>query len=414
MLRVARHPAVASAMLGLAVTSSVVAADELPPGMALIDAPFEFLASARLTADGETLVGQTIFEQTGRAAIWTRESGLSILPSLSVPWPSGELAGGRAADGTILGVHQRQKNGAIDTRLLAWSGGGVAVLPQSELPIIETRIAATSSDGHTIVGWGLESLTLEAAAWRWTAATGPAPLLPLPGDPGAEAVPRAADADAATVVGLSSNRKTQRPVAWLRGSDSPTDLGSLTPDAAYGDALDVTPDGEIIVGVTADADLVERAFRWTAATGMTEVPGMNFALRIADDGSWIFGVDLEAGSVFWTAETQTIEAEEWLLRRGFQLPDEWIRDGGWSVRRVGGDGRTIIIRRGLPGSPTSWYLQRLPSACPADLDASGDVANGDLLEVLQNWDGPDGDIDGDGTTGFGDLAAVLGAWGPCS
>lgn len=57
-----------------------------------------------------------------------------------------------------------------------------------------------------------------------------------------------------------------------------------------------------------------------------------------------------------------------------------------------------------------------PPPCPGDLDGSGDVGFGDLLEVLSAWgDCPDcaADLDGSGDVGFSDLLELLSAWGPC-
>lgn len=61
----------------------------------------------------------------------------------------------------------------------------------------------------------------------------------------------------------------------------------------------------------------------------------------------------------------------------------------------------------------SAVVELLASACPADIDMSGDVAIGDLLAVLAGWGTPDGDVTGDGMTNIADLLAVLAAWGPC-
>lgn len=56
-----------------------------------------------------------------------------------------------------------------------------------------------------------------------------------------------------------------------------------------------------------------------------------------------------------------------------------------------------------------------PPACPADIDASGDVGFPDLLEVLVAWGAADGpaDLDGTGVVDFGDILLLLTAWGPC-
>ncbi|MCP3906310.1 MAG: hypothetical protein GY715_22025 [Planctomycetes bacterium] len=55
--------------------------------------------------------------------------------------------------------------------------------------------------------------------------------------------------------------------------------------------------------------------------------------------------------------------------------------------------------------------------CPADLDASGDVGFGDILQIIGAW-GPCGvpcpeDISGNGAVDFADILAVIAAWGPC-
>jgi hypothetical protein len=60
-------------------------------------------------------------------------------------------------------------------------------------------------------------------------------------------------------------------------------------------------------------------------------------------------------------------------------------------------------------------LSEVASPCPQDLDGSGDVGFGDLLQVLSNWGNVGGveDLDGSGTVDFGDVLAILSNWGPC-
>jgi hypothetical protein len=58
--------------------------------------------------------------------------------------------------------------------------------------------------------------------------------------------------------------------------------------------------------------------------------------------------------------------------------------------------------------------------CPGDLDGDGNVAIGDVIELLAEW-GPcppdsdpcPGDFDGDGTVGVTDFLELLAVWGPC-
>ncbi|MCP3904140.1 MAG: LamG domain-containing protein, partial [Planctomycetes bacterium] len=54
--------------------------------------------------------------------------------------------------------------------------------------------------------------------------------------------------------------------------------------------------------------------------------------------------------------------------------------------------------------------------CTADLDGSGDVGFGDILEVIANWGfcpGCPQDLSGNNQVDFADILAVIGAWGPC-
>ncbi|MCP3902620.1 MAG: hypothetical protein GY715_03205 [Planctomycetes bacterium] len=56
-------------------------------------------------------------------------------------------------------------------------------------------------------------------------------------------------------------------------------------------------------------------------------------------------------------------------------------------------------------------------ACVEDLDGSGDVGFGDILEVIANWGCttcPDEDLNGNGTVDFADILSIIGAFGPCS
>ncbi|MHC5113546.1 MAG: S8 family serine peptidase [Planctomycetota bacterium] len=74
---------------------------------------------------------------------------------------------------------------------------------------------------------------------------------------------------------------------------------------------------------------------------------------------------------------------------------------------------------GLPGDFLGTDASATPECggpCLADLDGSGDVGFGDILNIIGAW-GPcpacPQDLDGSGDVGFGDILAVIGAWGPC-
>ena len=78
----------------------------------------------------------------------------------------------------------------------------------------------------------------------------------------------------------------------------------------------------------------------------------------------------------------------------------WDHTGGGTLI-----GLVAIDNISVPGQP-----------CLADIDSSGDVGFGDLLDVLANWGpcvGCPQDLDGDDVVGFTDLLIVLSSWGPC-
>jgi len=52
--------------------------------------------------------------------------------------------------------------------------------------------------------------------------------------------------------------------------------------------------------------------------------------------------------------------------------------------------------------------------CLADLDGSGEVATGDLLELFAQWGtAGSGDLDGSGIVNTSDLLILFANWGPC-
>lgn len=68
------------------------------------------------------------------------------------------------------------------------------------------------------------------------------------------------------------------------------------------------------------------------------------------------------------------------------------------------------------GAAFSGIQIRIIEDCPADVDGSGAVDFGDLLDVLSTWGlcpGCPTDLDGDAIVGFSDLLIVLSSWGSC-
>ncbi|MHC5113337.1 MAG: hypothetical protein ACYTGP_02770 [Planctomycetota bacterium] len=87
--------------------------------------------------------------------------------------------------------------------------------------------------------------------------------------------------------------------------------------------------------------------------------------------------------------------------------------------------KTLSLGIFMPGTPSTTEVEvmgpqpcgggcTLP--CPEDLDGSGDVGFGDILEVIANWGCttcPDEDLNDNGTVDFADILAIVAAWGAC-
>lgn len=84
----------------------------------------------------------------------------------------------------------------------------------------------------------------------------------------------------------------------------------------------------------------------------------------------------------------------------FPVLDENYQLVGDTERRTYAD--QVVVTLGADGAPIAFN-----EACLADVDESGAVDFGDILEVLSG----NGDIDGDGATTFGDLLIVLSSFG---
>ncbi|WKJ90015.1 VPLPA-CTERM sorting domain-containing protein [Methylomonas montana] len=149
---------------------------------------------------------------------------------------------------------------------------------------------AVSADGSVIVGYGASATG--TVAWRWTAATGMTSLGGLGGNDGftrADAV----SADGSTVVGYSSNSLHPNGTGyrWTQ-STGMTDIGML-PGDVWSWARNINADGSTIIGQS-NTFSGGQAYRWTAASGMTGLGKPNGATNssagdMSADGSIIAG-----------------------------------------------------------------------------------------------------------------------------
>jgi len=155
----------------------------------------------------------------------------------------------------------------------------------------------------------------------------------LPGHHGSAA--QAVSPDGKTVVGFSSGPDWAQPFRWTE-VEGMTSLGALPDDTRQiGKALDVSADGQTVVGMASSVNGVFEAFRWTAATGMQplgDLPGGLFestAYDVSDDGRVVVGFGSStrfriSEAFIWQAETGMQSLTEVLIfqywNRAWQLP----------------------------------------------------------------------------------------------
>jgi probable HAF family extracellular repeat protein len=232
----------------------------------------------------------------------------------------------------------------LGTQAYRWTAGdvfeGLGDLPGGAL----TSVAFdASADGSVIVGYGTTAVDDEA--FRWTRATGMAGLGDLPGG-GTQSAALGVSADGATIVGYGSSATAGRQAFRWTAATGMTELGFL-PGANESQARAVSADGSVVVGEsslppTLPPRLHIEAFRWTQSEGMVglgDLPGgpvLSIAYDVSADGSVIVGGGERA--FYWTAATGMFNLQNALDSFGATGLDGWTLV---DARGVSADGLTI-------------------------------------------------------------------------
>lgn len=300
--------------------------------------------------------------------------------------------------------------GADDSGAIRWDGSAHAI-PGGRIAV------AANQDGSVVVG----SMTSPPHAFRWTEADGLQDLGTLPGCTTSDAFGVSADGNA--VVGRSICASGSIPWIWdaIGGMRS---LGALD-DATQGSARAISRDGSVVVGfsgthafrwtaqdgmqdispaLSADAWAEANAtnadgsvvvgrygspgvgarplqFRWTAATGLADLPSAEWgatspgnALAIDGAATRIYGslfMFLQDASL-WSAASGTIKLVDYAQAQGLDLSD-WMLD---EVVAASDDGDVLAgigtHRVGTAYVPANWVISGLAGPIFVDGFDSGD------------------------------------------
>jgi probable HAF family extracellular repeat protein len=198
-----------------------------------------------------------------------------------------------------------------------------------------------SSDGSVIVGNVTSGTNIRA--FRWTSATGA--VLLDDGGGGGSGGAYGVSLDGSVTVGGDGGSA----VRWLADGSRQV-LGNLVP-GWYSNASACSADGSVVVGGGNTGDQYgNRAFRWTATSGMIDLgvleTGWTYASGVSADGSVVVGES--AGRAFvWSARTGIVDLAWALSKSGVDLQ-------GLSLGRalgISADGHSIV-----GGAGTAWMI----------------------------------------------------------
>ena len=238
-----------------------------------------------VSADGTTVVGNTQVagnSPSERAFRWTAGTGLVTLTGMS----GGASATAVSGNGAVV-------VGFAGSNAFRWNAAeGMVPFAMGAAP--QTGAFGVSADGSIITGnlqqtsGGVQTSTV----FRWTSGTGVVNLGGVPGAPISTAT--GCSADGSIIVG--GGRTASGPIQGFRWTAG-TGMQGLGASSSGGWTLAnaVSGDGNNIVGYAQTAQGLE-AFSWTQATGMTglgDLPGGSYysnALAVSGDGSVVVGL----------------------------------------------------------------------------------------------------------------------------
>ncbi|HRQ74005.1 MAG TPA: hypothetical protein PLU35_13345 [Phycisphaerales bacterium] len=214
---------------------------------------------------------------------------------------------------------------------------GLGDLPGGDVNSVGVGLSA---DGSTVVGWSLYGGGFPglAQAFRWSE-EGMVGIGFLPG--GNESYATRASGDGRWIVGRGPSSEGGQAFRWSETTGM-IGLGDLPGSTFYSEAIGVSDDGSIVVGLSksgaAGGPSNFEAFRWTPETGMVGLgfmPGHNVsvAVDVSADGRIILGASTIGGdgeAFLWTPESGM---------NGLGKPDGWWSASGASLSA---DGTTVV------------------------------------------------------------------------
>jgi probable HAF family extracellular repeat protein len=239
---------------------------------------------------------------------------------------------------------------------------GLAQLPTTSTPVnVATDL---SGDGSIVVGYAWSSST-DLFAVRWPTDTVIAKLLPLPNG-WSRANADALSTDGSVIVGRLSQGNWSQAFRWTQsgGVVGLGDLPGVPTDSFSSYASDASADGSVIVG-TGNSAHRPNAFRWTSSTGMVSLgallgPEFNSeAYAVTPDGNTVVGESANM-AMRWTQKDGMRSITDLLASAGVDTSGWWLR----SATAVSDDGKIIVGWGVNPEGKSRSWLADLSATVP--------------------------------------------------
>ncbi len=320
-----------------------------------------------LSADGSTAFGTADLWPAGTSFRWRADMGLQPLKYPPKIWPTQVNAISGNGEWVVGGYNGMALRWGLDGQPLS-----LGTLPGSP-PRTGYAATAINGDGTVIAGYhGAASAVpgqYSTKAFSWTQAKGIQTLAGF-GTPWRVVYPTALNTDGTVLIGSGhfvpdglTFPFNIRAFKWTEATGA-VDIGSLA-GSKYAHAEALSDDGQVIVGWSGYGQgFWEHACRWSPESGLQDL-GMlpehyrSFAEDVRGDGAAVVGMSIPPfdyeRAFYWSAETGLVDLN-------VLLPSLGIDTGDWLFRWATGisaDGRWITGTGNFHNQYRSW-LVRLP------------------------------------------------------
>ena len=291
-----------------------------------------------VSSDGSVVVGYSLSATGTEAFRWNVDDGMVGLGYFT--GGSTSYAYDVSSDGAVI---VGSSTSAAGKEAFRWTQAtGMVNLGDLSGGIVDASANGVNADGTVIVGGSVSANGTEA--FRWTSA-GMQALGDLSGGIFSSAA-EAVNADGSVITGNAYSADGREAFRWTQAGGM-VGLGMLGATSTESRGIDISADGNVIVGYDKSTGAIEQAFRWTQATGMVglgDLAGGDFKSRaesVSADGLVVVGRGNSASgneAFRWSEASGMQSVAQWLIDNGLASVGTTLRD----ARGTNEDGSVVV------------------------------------------------------------------------